>query len=278
MHFGILQDLFSDPRTTLMVLLLALPGRLLAFSAHEAAHGWVAERCGDPTARNMGRVTLNPVRHIDPLGILCMLVLGIGWAKPVPVDPRNFRHQRRDDLLVSLAGITMNLILFLLGGIVMYVILGFAITALPAWDGTQSVAQVVYNGTKALVTDGSAYDMASVVRYGYSLSDLLITPAYGRLAGYLYQMLVYFVLTNISLAVFNLIPLPPLDGYHVLNDLILRRSLFATQQVQRICSGIMLLALWTGLLGKLLSFIIYDGVMEGIGALAVLIFRALGLA
>jgi Zn-dependent protease len=117
---GILNDFLTDPRGALLVFLLALPGRLLAISAHEAAHGWMAERCGDPTARMLGRVTLNPLKHLDPVGIACMLLLGIGWAKPVPVNPYLFRNYRRDDLKVSLAGITMNLILFLTGCIAMY--------------------------------------------------------------------------------------------------------------------------------------------------------------
>lgn len=262
MHFGILQDLLSDPRSTLMFLLLAMPGRLLAISAHEAAHAWVADRCGDPTARMMGRVTLNPLKHLDPVGILCMLFLGIGWAKPVPVNPRNFKNYRRDDLLVSLAGITMNLILFLLGGILMYVILGIVLASVPMEN---------YGASAAMLR-------AQIVRYAYGASDIVITPLCGQIAGYLYTMLVYFVLTNITLAVFNLIPVPPLDGYHVLNDTLLRRSrLFATQRAQQIGMAVMLVALWTGVLGEVLNFIVYDGVLEGFGRLAQGVFRLLGI-
>ena len=80
MHFGYIEDLLSDPRGTLIFLLLALPGRLLAISCHEAAHAYVANRCGDPTARLMGRLTLNPFKHLDPVGVLMMLVLGLGGA------------------------------------------------------------------------------------------------------------------------------------------------------------------------------------------------------
>ena len=105
---SIFDQFLFDPRGTLLILLIALPGRLLAISAHEAAHGWVADRCGDPTARLMGRVTLNPLKHFDVVGTLCMLVFGFGWAKPVPVNPLNFRNYRRDDLKVALAGVTCS--------------------------------------------------------------------------------------------------------------------------------------------------------------------------
>ena len=95
MHFGYIEDLLSDPRGTLIFLLLALPGRLLALSCHEAAHAYVANRCGDPTARLMGRMTLNPFKHLDPIGALCMLIFGFGWAKPVPINTRYFKNPRR---------------------------------------------------------------------------------------------------------------------------------------------------------------------------------------
>ena len=91
-----LLDLFNNPMDTLLSLLISLPGIFLALSAHEAAHGWVALKCGDPTAKMMGRITLNPLRHIDPVGFLCMLFAGFGWAHPVPVNPNNFRNYRKD--------------------------------------------------------------------------------------------------------------------------------------------------------------------------------------
>ena len=87
---------------------------LFSLIIHECAHGWVALKCGDPTAKWMGRLTLDPRKHLDPIGTLCMLFMRIGWAKPVPVNPRNFKHYRRDYILVSLAGITVNLLLCLL--------------------------------------------------------------------------------------------------------------------------------------------------------------------
>ena len=91
---------------------------LFALSFHESAHAWVAARCGDPTGRMLGRISLNPIRHIDPVGTVLMPLIAaithvplIGWAKPVPVNPLNFRDMRRDDILVSLAGPVSNMIL-----------------------------------------------------------------------------------------------------------------------------------------------------------------------
>ena len=232
MHFGYIEELLQDPKGTLLFLLLALPGRLLAISMHEAAHAWVADRCGDPTARMMGRVTLNPLKHLDPVGVLMMLVLGLGWARPVPINPRNYRNDRRDDLLVSIAGIAMNLILFVLGFFLAYAVLAIAIGSVPYYaqyaQGTGDLFRTTYQGTPVLMEGQYYYDLGEVFHYGIYAQDVLVAPALGNVAGYLFQMLRYFVQTNLVLAIFNLIPVPPLDGYHVLNDLFIRRPLFAT--------------------------------------------------
>ena len=106
-----LESLMSDPMSFLISFLLMLPGAALAISIHESAHGWVAEKCGDPTARYEGRITLNPIKHFDPIGCLAMLFVGFGRAKPVPVNPLLYKNYRRDDIKVSLAGITAKLCL-----------------------------------------------------------------------------------------------------------------------------------------------------------------------
>ena len=123
-----LSSLLTDPVNTIIYLLLAMPGRLLAISFHEWAHAWMAYKCGDPTAKNRGRLTVNPLAHLDLIGLAMMMLAGFGWAKPVPVNPYNFRNFRRDDLKVSLAGITMNLILFAAGMTVMYAVVGAALS------------------------------------------------------------------------------------------------------------------------------------------------------
>ena len=126
-----IESFFSDPVNMLVIFLLAFPGRILALSAHEFAHAWVADRCGDPTARMLGRLTLNPMKHLDPLGTVMMRLVGFGWAKPVPVNPRNYRDYRRDDLKVSLAGVAMNLLLFVLAMLVMIGLAAFALSRIP---------------------------------------------------------------------------------------------------------------------------------------------------
>ena len=167
---------------------------LFAISVHESAHAWTASRCGDPTARMLGRVSLNPIRHIDLFGtIILPLVAAIsgipllGWAKPTPVDPRNFRNPMLDDILTSVAGPVSNFIvatgaLLLLGGISLSSPSGHALIMGLAGD---------FNG---------------------AASDSALTPV---------VMLLYaLMIINIVLAVFNLIPIPPLDGSHVLRHFL----------------------------------------------------------
>lgn len=276
---GILSDLLADPRATLLFFLLALPGRMLAISAHEAAHGWMAERCGDPTARMLGRVTLNPLKHLDPVGLFCMLVFGIGWAKPVPVNPRNFRgNYRKCDLLVSIAGVTMNLIMFLLGCIAMYIFIAAALAAVPYemfYTGASEVVRTVYEGVPALISGEYWIGMSDLMGYGVSLSDFLIVPVFGRTVGYVYEMLAYFVTTNLVLAVFNLIPLPPLDGYHVLNDLVLKGKLYASGKAAQIGQAVLYIGLFSGVLTDVLGKV-YGFVLDGVGQIATMVFRAFG--
>ncbi|MGH7300367.1 MAG: site-2 protease family protein, partial [Candidatus Rokuibacteriota bacterium] len=101
-------DLFNDPLGFLSGLILKLPALLVAVTVHELAHALVADRLGDPTARRLGRITLNPLPHIDPLGALAFVLAGFGWAKPVPVDARNLRHPVRDMAWVAVAGPLSN--------------------------------------------------------------------------------------------------------------------------------------------------------------------------
>ena len=161
--------------------ILVAPILLFSVVAHEYAHGYAALLQGDPTAQSLGRLTWNPIKHIDPfLTILMPLVmfmtLGVafGGAKPVPVDPRNYRNYRRGDIIVSLAGIVANLALAVLL--------------------TVSIVAVHY-----------------VAR---------LVPALGSLVGFLQVMFIYGITINLLLAVFNLMPIPPLDGSHVVKHLL----------------------------------------------------------
>ncbi|MBR1558931.1 MAG: hypothetical protein IJ646_01685, partial [Clostridia bacterium] len=229
-----LDSFFADPKGMLIMFLLAFPGRILALSAHEFAHAWVANQCGDNTAKMLGRLTLNPFKHLDPLGTIMMLLVGFGWAKPVPVNPRNYRNYRADDLKVSVAGVTMNFALFVLSMIAMFVIVAASLKRVPSGelnDISGSIYRASYGGQDSLFfLENGEYvylPLRSLLRMLPYAGDYLVAPVFGEVLGYLYQMLGYFAVTNLVLCVFNLLPVPPLDGYHVLNDLVLGRSLFA---------------------------------------------------
>ena len=165
---------------------------LFAISVHESAHAFTAWRCGDPTARMLGRVSLNPIRHIDPLGTVILPLVAmithlpvIGWAKPTPVDPRNFRHQIRDDILTSIAGPISNFLVAIIAVLCLVLI---------ALSSPQA----------SLIVKGAMF--------GYVGSNSVLVPV----ALLLYQAMYI----NVPLGVFNLIPVPPLDGSHVLRHLL----------------------------------------------------------
>ena len=148
---------------------------LFAISLHEAAHAWTANRCGDPTAKMLGRITLNPLRHIDPFGTILIPLIGmlsgigfIGWARPTPVDPRNFKRPMADDILVSLAGPASNVVLIVIFG------------------GILKVCGIYFRMHHVQSISGSAEAL---------LNLLLIS-----------------VEINVILAIFNLIPVPPRDS------------------------------------------------------------------
>ncbi|WP_263417305.1 site-2 protease family protein [Terriglobus albidus] len=172
---------------------------VFAFCIHEAAHAWMANRLGDPTARMLGRITLNPVKHIDPFGSVIMPLMAmfyhmplIGWAKPTPVTPRNFKNYKRDDILVTLAGPASNLFVAT-SSLLLLLIIKHA-TA----DGGRSVLTAV------------------MVAFRIPQASTEGLPALFPIA-----LLLYFgVLINLSLFVFNLIPLPPLDGSKVLRHFL----------------------------------------------------------
>ena len=251
-----LQSLLESPMEYLTQLVLRLPAVLIAICMHESAHGWVANRCGDPTARLMGRITLNPVKHFDPVGMLCLVFFGVGWAKPVPINPLHFRNYRKDDLKVSLAGVTMNLILALVFLIPAYAVFTRAFV---------SFREMYY------LPDG---DLAWLQNALVDYRPILET--WGSVPAGLYTVLANVVLVNLSLAIFNLIPLPPLDGYHVLNDLVLKRPLFASPRAAMAGQGILILLMVTDILPWFLGWAI-SGVLSGVGHAAYAIVTALGV-
>jgi Zn-dependent protease len=177
---------------------------VLAFSVHECAHAWTAWRLGDPTARMLGRVTLNPLKHLDPLGSVIMPLLAlfyhwplIGWAKPTPVTGRNFKNYRRDDILVTLAGPASNLLSATIALILLLVI-----------------KHLVPGGVLAVAT---AVALAEHIP-GVATENL---PTLFPIALFLY----FVILINLLLFVFNLIPIPPLDGSHVVRHFLPYKAL-----------------------------------------------------
>ncbi len=194
-------SLFQNP----LQLLYILPAIIIGMTVHEWAHAFAAYKLGDPTAKNLGRMTLNPIAHFDLFGFLCLLLVGFGWAKPVPVNSRNFKHFKRDDIIVSLAGITMNLIVAFLFSFVY--VLGFT-----KW--------------------GLGTNEAFVSIFGSILS------------------------INLALAMFNLIPIYPLDGSHVLESLLVRRFPRFFMFMRQYGQIILIILLITGGATSVLSFLV----------------------
>ena len=151
------------------VLVLLIPVLLFALVFHEFSHAWVANKLGDPTARYAGRLTLNPIAHLDPIGGLMILFVGFGWAKPVPVDPRHLKNPREDMMKIAFAGPVSNLLLAFIAG--------------------------------------------TIYRSGYFHGNMVIM-----------MILFIFIQINIRLAVFNMIPIFPLDGSQIFSGLLIRTN------------------------------------------------------
>ena len=202
--------MFSYLNSQLIQLLVSVPAVLLCLSVHEACHGYMAYALGDPTAKHAGRLTLDPIRHLDPIGTICLLFFHVGWAKPVPVNPGNFKHPRRDIALVSLAGPVSNVLLAL-------------------------VALFLYYPLRL------------------AESSIVMTIA---------LMLYMVAVISIGLGVFNLIPVPPLDGSKILLSFLPRKYEWKFAQYQQFIQFGLLILLVLGVLNTPIRFfvnIIYQG-------------------
>ncbi len=239
--FSLLETLFTDPLWFLEYSLYRIPAVLIALILHECAHGYVAYRLGDPTAKMMGRLTLNPLKHLDPIGTLLMFFVGFGWAKPVPVNPNYFKRPHRDDFLVSIAGITVNLLLFLLfTGIAVWV---NQYLWSPAILGQYSLHELL--GLKDGVINTILAGYGSEYNRYYANPDLL----------WAVRLCSQIAMVNLYIAIFNLLPVPPLDGSHIFNDLIFKGKLFASRQVAQIGMAALLLLSFTGVLSDVMTFL-----------------------
>ena len=181
-------------KEALIVFLLLLPTMLFSLSLHETMHGLVALKLGDPTARNMGRLTLNPRKHIDPIGFLVLMLVGFGWAKPVPVNARNFKNPKWGMALVALAGPLSNFLLGAINAAIYGVLLAFYY-----------------------------YNAAVIGLSGFRL----------ELLGWSTTFFFYAAVLNFIYSIFNMIPIPPYDGSRVLYVFLPPKAYFAVMKYER---------------------------------------------
>ena len=176
---------------------ILIPVLVFALSFHEFAHGWMANRLGDPTAQDQGRLTLNPLAHLDPMGAFILYFAGFGWAKPVPVNGGNLVNPRTDMMKIAFAGPASNLLLALIGGVLLRILIGS-----------------------------------------------------GLINEIIFVTLIFFTQINIALAIFNLIPIPPLDGSQIFSGYMLNRNPNLVMKLQaygpQVLFGIILVGYFTG--------------------------------
>ena len=197
-----------DIKIAIISFVLSLPIFMLAFSIHEYAHGFVAGKLGDPTAKSLGRLTLNPIKHIDLFGFLSMLLFGFGWAKPVPINTRYFKNPKRDMAISALAGPVSNLLLAVVFALLLKLYYSFFIFS---------------------VSSEAAY--------------------------FIYLFLILGIRLNITLAVFNLIPIPPLDGSRIMLLFLPTDTYFKIMRYERYLSIALMIALAFGLLDKPINLV-----------------------
>ncbi len=215
---------FLNPNITFQdVLMRILASVIIIFTVlplHEYAHGWVAGKLGDKTAKYSGRLSMNPLDHVDPLGALGILLFGFGWAKPVPVDPRNFKNPKSGMAITAIAGPISNLLAAFVGAILLRLLV-------------------------------------------FTSGILPISIFIGAVTFFK-----YYITINIGIAVFNLIPLPPLDGSKILEAFLPDRIIYKYAQYQGIISLVLLALILLGVLSVPLSYLqyyIYNGMMYIVG-------------
>ncbi len=186
----------------LIGMLYRIPGILIGLTIHECAHAYAAYKLGDPPAKNLGRLSLDPLKHMDLFGTLMLVIAGFGWARPVLVNTRNFKKPRRDDTIVSLAGVTANLL------------------------------------------------------FAFVLTGVLFALITGPLNEIVYQLILTTIVINLSLAIFNLIPIPPLDGYHVFKNAFIRLGSNFFMMFERYGQFLLLAIIITGVANSTIGFLI----------------------
>lgn len=199
-----------------------LPVVLITISVHEFSHAFIANKLGDPTARNLGRLTLNPAKHIDPIGFLCMILLHFGWAKPVPVNARYFKNPKKGMAATALAGPISNILMMIVGALLLRL---YCFIPYPE--------------------DNTFLYHLWIVGLTFFLSIMIL---------------------NIYFAIFNLLPIPPLDGSRILFVLLPDKYYFSIMKYERIIMIVFLLLLVTGIITLPISFVA-DKILLGLGCL-----------
>lgn len=197
----------------LAVLVMGAVGSLLCLTVHELSHGLVAYRLGDPTAKVNGRLTLNPIAHVDPVGLFLMLVARVGWAKPVPVDMRNFKNPKRDMAITALAGPVSNMILAF-------------------------VSLAICSGVYHFAPDHP-------------------------ICAYIMLFFTYMAVLSVGLGLFNLIPIPPLDGSKVLFSLLPNRIYAFILRYERYVVVAVVLLAWMGIFSGPM-WVLVEGIIRGL--------------
>ena len=195
----------GDTAAIIQTLIARVIVLMTAIPVHEYAHAWAAEKMGDSTARYYRRLSLNPLDHIDPIGALMILLLGFGFARPVPVNSLNFNNRRAGTVVTSLAGPLSNVIMALLSMLA-----------------------------------------AKLIALAYSVTHL------GMLVG-IFRVFLFMVSINLSLAVFNMLPMPPLDGWHAISPLLPRELYWKIQPYEHHIVWIVLLLVWFGALDGIIG-------------------------
>lgn len=152
--------------------IMMLPGIVVGLTFHEAAHGYVSYWLGDPTPKLQGRLSLNPMRHIDPIGFIALFFAGFGWGEPVQINPSYYKHRRRDEIMVSLAGVVTNFIIAVI---------------------CSGIIKLILNATLGFI--------------------------YGGIWEIVFYIFYYMMIINLSLMIFNLLPVPPLDGFGIITQI-----------------------------------------------------------
>ncbi len=216
----------GDIKTAIISILLTIPIVLFALSCHEAAHAYAAYKMGDRTAFNLGRMTINPAKHLDPIGTICMMVFGFGWAKPVPINPRNFRNPKKGMAITGIAGPLANL----------------ALGALSTF----------------------LYILTIFIQFKF-FPETIISADFLSNLFYIIQTFFYLsAMYNFVLMVFNLIPVPPFDGSRFIGLFLPDRIYFKIMQYERytFLAVLIISLVLSRVFGIYLTSFIAEGVMN----------------